>query len=101
MKRIDYLNKHLENLVNLNSEGGYNNEIRKTLSEIEKELGLDGSFALASYPTAELHEELKRRAGIYEFTVNPEQEAVLHLFTGEIGQEESFKGPVRILVNQD
>lgn len=101
MKRIDYLNKHLETLVNLNNEGGYSSEIRDTLSEIEKELGLKGSFVLSSYPTAELHEELVRREGIKELQVNLEQEAVIGIITGEIGHEESFKGPVRILVNQD
>lgn len=101
MNRIDHLNTHLHNLIAANQEGDYYDDIKNTVAEINKELGIGEKNALSSYSTKELLDELSKRVNVKEFLVNLEQEVVISVLSGEYGQDYSFKGPVRILINQD
>lgn len=101
MERVDRLNKHLNNLISLNENGGYEDDISKTITEINYELGINDKERLRSYSTEELHKELSTREGVYEKRVNLEQEFVGHIITGDLEETFSYTGPVGILVNRD
>lgn len=102
MDRIDQLNKHLANLIALNNAGDYEEEIRSTLDEINKELGIGQDTNLSSYSTKELHEELATRDGVSELRVVMIDEVSIHVHAGDLdGHTYSYEGPVRILVNKD
>ena len=103
MDRVDLLNKHLNNLITLNSHshGEYNDEIKNTIDEINKELGIGTEAVLESYTTKELHNELNKRTNVFEVVLDLEQEAVLGKIVGDEEETTNIKGPARILINQD
>lgn len=101
MTRVEQLNKHLEALIRLNAEGGYDEDIQNTLYEINRELGIDGQASLKTYSTRELHEELADREAVDEIVISNDQEIVIDHILGELGQSHSYNGPVRVLINRD
>lgn len=101
MTRIENLNAHLSNLTQLGEHGDYGTQIQNTILEIEKELGLNGHGGLSSYSTKELHEELSKREEVDEVIISLDQEAVVTKISGDLGQDYSYQGPVRVLVNKD
>lgn len=101
MTRVEKLNEYLRTLNSLNKDNDFNNEIQQTIDEVKKELGIGAEPSLSVYTTKELHEELVKREGVKEFRVDPHQEAVLEIVTGEVPMTYSVEGPTRILVNQD
>lgn len=101
MDRIEHLNAHLINLINLQQSGDYSTEIQNTVLEIEKELNINGNKGLSSYSTRELQEELSKRSGVHDYVINSDQELVIETFTGDVGRSLPYSGPVRVLVKQD
>lgn len=99
MSRVEQLTKHLNTLMQL--EGNYAVDIANVVTELNEELGIASEKALTSYSTKELHEELAKREGVFESTVNPHEEVVISIVTGQEEETKSFTGPVRIIVNQD
>jgi len=103
LDRVDLLNKHLNNLITLNSQGHgeYSDEIKNTIDEINKELGIGTEAILGSYTAKELHNELNKRTNVFEVVLDLEQEAVLGKVVGDEEETTNIKGPARILINQD
>jgi|SRR5699024_1020098 len=99
--RVEQLIKHLNNLQSVNEHGDYDDDIRNTVDEINKELGIGVDAHLSSYSTKELHEELNTRTAVYELIVDVEQEVNIGITSGDDTENHSYKGPARILINQD
>ncbi|MEN2464920.1 BC1881 family protein [Ornithinibacillus sp. JPR2-1] len=101
MNRVEKLNKYLETLRSVNHDGEYSHELQVTIDEIKKEHGIGVEPSLSVYSTKELHEELVKREGVKEFIIDPHQEIVLEILTGDVPTTYSVEGPVRVLLNQD
>jgi len=99
MTRVEMLNQHLNNLTAVNEHGDYNDDIRNTVTEINKELGVGGAVNLSSYATEELRRELTARDNIREIKVSLGSEAVVSVVVGDEEQVTAVQGPARILIN--
>lgn len=105
MSRITQLNTYLDKLVNLNAQenNSYSEEIAKTVVELNRELGVgEVKQHLQSYSTKELHEELIKREAVQEVIANNSDEASIIVTTGDVDRlTYHYKGPARIIINQD
>lgn len=101
--RVEHLKRHLKILQEINEHNEYAEDIRNTVNEINKELGIgkDAEKQLATYSTKELHEELVKREGVEEVIAPLDVEATVKTTVGDCDEVYSFTGPVRILINKD
>lgn len=100
MSRVEQLSKHLNTILQL--EGNYAVDIANVVAELNAELGIKSDTAISTYSTRELHEELAKRINVFEVRVEPYEEAVVTVVTGDVDRlTYSYHGPTRILVNQD
>lgn len=101
MTRLESLNNHLNALTAANSDNAYDEDIRVTIDEINKELGIGVTNALSAYSTKELHEELVNRESVSEIIVGVENEVSIITSTGDHMEKTNVSGPARILINLD
>lgn len=100
-RRVDDLQRHLEALTRANESQIYQDEIQATVKEIQNELGIGVQKKLSTYSTKELWEEIVKRQGVEQVAVKMEQEAVLHVYTGDHSKDYSVQGPVLVAFNHD
>lgn len=101
--RIDLLNTHLQNLIQLNQTNpGYDEDIKKTVDNINTELGLQDGVSLSSYSAEDLYQELLTRVNVFEVTSKHADEINVVTVTGDIDRDVySYPGTSKILIKQE
>lgn len=98
-ERLTALNTHLQSLIQLNQTNpGYDEDIKATVDEINKELGINSDQVLRSYSVKELYNEISTRINVFEVNSTEFDDVIVKVETGSVEKTtRSFPGNTKIL----